>query len=484
MIKRLKNDTFEPRIEKTVMPSFTTEIENYELDKDDTVVKYEMNMIELPFFSRDDRVKPNIAKKYIFSENQYVQVVPGNQKRCGYKILQDFDEKIFYALMRLYRKNNSRRIVTTIYELLTMAEIMIGIKEYARAKESVFRLHDTSIECCNILYSADNKKRISDERNISILQSVRIINLEDMTLTDKEEFKDRIKDSLKEIVVVELSDFIEQNIINKGFLYYDAEKLLEIDNGTARKIYIMIEKWRGWKKSDIISRSCRFLASRIPMSWDSSNIPSTIRNLENAVNELKEKNLIGDFILNRAKPLKDSEITFFFEGATETARLIKIEKENQKLAKETGQENIQIIEQLNFDFSKTASAVLSPEEKLISLIHPKEQTEQIKDLIKRFLNEKGEAFVKSNIEYSLKNSKENFGMFLTLSLFQDFGQHLRLENENNAFKTWFNGLTIDEKDKMHAAYQKAYGNTKPFFSLSESEKNQWRNFIMDNYYRK
>jgi len=428
MARKPKKNTTGYTTETTVLPNIITEEERYNLDKDDTVVQYEMNLIELPFFSRDDRAKENVAKKYIFSENQYVHVIPGNLEECGRKIPQDFDEKIFYAILRLYRKGSGRRIVTTFYELLTLAGFKLdGGKDYIRAKESIHRLRGTTYECSNILYNAEKTQRISDKRYVQILQSARIVKLEDLSNSEKEEIKDRLKDSMKEVVVVELSDFIEQNILAKGFLYYDAVKLLNIDNATARKMYIMLEKWRGREKTDTVKRSCRFIASRLPLSWEQTNIPGTINVIEKAASELRGKGMIGEYEIERSRPLRDSVITFYFSGAAETARIKRMEYENRILNVSTGHENLEIKKtdesiQLTFAEFEVKNDSFSL---LISILPFADRTAFNRELLTRYLGSKGKDYVESNIKYCIENAKD-FSKMLPAALENDYAEKQRL----------------------------------------------------------
>ena len=323
------------KIEKKLLPEITIEEERYDLEKDDALIKYEFNMIELPFFTKDDRIGKNVAKKYNFTDDSFMEVAPSYLPESGQKIPQEFDEKIFYAILRLYYRHEVKKIKTTIYELLALAgmgEDSMGMM-YGRARESILRLQGTSIICKNILYDAEKRKRLTDARHVRILQSARIVKMD--SLDEKERNEMSAKKSVKEVVIIELSDFIEQNIAAKGYLSYDAEKLIEIDNGTARKMYLLIEKWRGWEKTDVIRRSCRFLASRIPLSWEDKNISGTIRVIERAAKELKTRGLIGDYQLVREGKTKNTEVLFFFEGATTTARILALWRQHAQQSVET-----------------------------------------------------------------------------------------------------------------------------------------------------
>ena len=88
--------------------------------------------------------------------------------------------------------------------------------------------------------------------------------------------------------------------------------------------------------------------------------------------------------------------------------------------------------QLNiFDMQqKVVDVVLVPEENIILdelfvLIPEADRIEKNKNLIKKYLDERDENFVKSNIEYTIKNAK-NFSAMFWMALEKDFGEKDRL----------------------------------------------------------
>jgi len=338
-----KNEVSKFSIQRTVDikgPKATIEEEIYNIQEDSALIQYEMNMIELPFFTRDKNIGKAVGKKYIFSKDQYMEVIPSATKESGYKIPQEFDEKIFYSIMQLYRKQGRRKIITTIYEILKLAGYGDNRKEYVRVKESLDRLKGTAYIFSGIFYDKEKNIRVKDRVNETILQGAAIREITELNEEDRKLFgRDTSK---KSVVIITLSDFIENNIKSKGFLYYDSDKLIEVTNSTSRKLYLLTSKWQGWEKKKEIRRSCSFLASRIPLSWDKRNIPGTINVLEKAAKDLVEKGLIGDYLLERNKPLSGSYLTFNFEGAENTAKAKAIRRENENLSTETGQENFMI----------------------------------------------------------------------------------------------------------------------------------------------
>lgn len=447
-------------------PTPKVEEEIYNLQEDSALIQYEMNMIELPFFTRDKNVGEAIIKKYIFSGNQYMEVIPSSDKSSGYKIPQEFDEKIFYAIMQLYRKQGKRKIITTLYELLKLAGYGDRKEEYERAAQALDRLSGTEYVFSGIMYDKKNNRRIKERVKNTILQRYGIREIEDLSKEEKEAFG-REKAN-KNVVVIEISSFIEENIAAKGFLYYDAEKLLDVRNSTARKLYLLISKWQGWEKSNSIRRSCNFLASRIPLSWESTNIPGTINALEKAAEELREKSLIGDFILTRRKPLSNSEMIFNFDGAEETAKSREIRRANLELNTETGQEGL-IIDAVIDDRQSTIFDTPAFQEigDIMEMLPESSRTETNRKMIER-LRTKGVEYITSNIIYTAKNCKDNFDAYLRKSLEGDYAKgdrekaQLKRKKEHDEEKH-----SAKKTEELRSSAENAYRK------LTQEEKDIW-----------
>jgi len=296
------------------------DIINYELDDDveaNNLIKYEFNMIELPFFTRNKKVENGRAKRYTFSERNksYMRVVPsGDPQLISNKIPQEFDEKIFYGILKLSREQNSKEVITDYFTLAKSANVHYNHLE--RIRDSLERLNSTSIEIRNLFYNADNKQGMTTKEDFRILQHLTTITFEDIKELepDKQEYyKKYFRNSkISEVLIIGISDYMYRNIEQKGFLYFNQESLLDVENAAARKLYILITKWHGWEKKNIMRRSCRFLASRIPFSWEKTAIPGTVKSLEKACQVLKEKNLLLDYLVIRRKPLTKSLIVFSF----------------------------------------------------------------------------------------------------------------------------------------------------------------------------
>lgn len=351
--------------EDAVVTPVEEETVNYCLDEsieayNDSLIKYEFNLIELPIFSKNDKIKDHISKKYVFSakDNSYVRVSPsGIPSLLSNKILQEFDEIIFYAILKMSRAQNSKTVITDIYTLLSEAKIGHHGDSYKRARDSIQRLKHCTIEVSNTFYDAKSR-RAGFTREFNLIQTLDIISFDKLNeLSEEEYFKYKKyfnKRKIKDIIVLTINDYIMENIQYKGYLNFDTDALINIKNGTARKLYVLLMKWQGYEKKEKLIRSCRFLASRIPLSFDKKNVSGTLRILDTACAQLKRLKLIKGYRLVRSKPLAESRIDFHFfsihdHDLVQNPKRKLIWKENQKLGAKTGHEDLQIEKVNEFD---------------------------------------------------------------------------------------------------------------------------------------
>lgn len=426
-----------------VLP-IVTESVDYDLDDDkeltnnSDLIKYEFNLIELPFFTKDKTIGDGVAKQYNFSKNkeQYMRVVPsGDPHLKSNKIPQEFDEKIFYGIMKLSKEQNSDVVITDYFTLAKVSGVLYKNKE--RINDSIQRLRTCRFELNNLFYTAENSEIARERKDFNILQDLeeydlkRVLNLKDVA--KKELYRKYFRNSKIDcILVMTLSKRIYSNITNKAFLYFNQQHLLEIDNATARKLYLLITKWQGWEKKNQIRRSCRFIASRIPLSWEKkTNVPGTIKCIDSAAALLKSKNLISDYFLAKTKPIEDSYIDFYFNG--ETNKVIEYNRRAAS-AHTTGQENI-VINSVENDFIDDRQATIfdifdfAPEIKELFDKLPEEQkTDSVKKIFEKFAA-KGFDYVKSNVDYALEKCSDNFPAYLNMALKEDFAADQRQKAE-------------------------------------------------------
>lgn len=471
------------------------EEEFYDLVKDNRSIQYEMNMIELPFFCRDDKLRENVTKVYYFSSDRmsYIKVVPGSSQETGFKIPQDFDERIFYAIMVLYKRQGIK-IVTTVYELLNLAGIeSISQKEYARAKEALSRLKATQYYTRGVLYNREDGKVSQNESQDSLLQQVQFFTTADAP----KDLLDYFNPRRKEIVWIVVSEWLHSHIAAKGFLWYDSQKLLEVSNATTRKLYLLIEKWRGREMLMSLSKPTMFLASRIPLSWGKKNIGKTVSYLERSAEELKAQGLIGGWYLDKKSGLDKSELHFFFKEQTSSARLDVMRKLNAMLAVKTGMEEREMYcaesEQTTvFDLiGEPEKAARTALDSILQGLPDSCRTEEWERKLLQYMQDKGEAYVLSNIELTALKATDSFAGFLNGALQGDWGAGLREEKKKAAraaeiaagrfnekdVKEWWNSLSKEQRSSVIIEFKAKLGDlTLKFAEMSPAQRQEWESF--------
>ncbi len=487
-----------------IAPKPIVEEEFYDLTKDDRAIQYEMNMIELPFFCRDDKLRENVTKVYYFSPDRqsYIKVVPSPSEDTGYKIPQDFDERIFYAIMVLY-KRQGKRIVVTIWELLSLAGVeAVNNEKYARAKEALNRLHGTRYLMQGVLYNKEKGTVEQKERKLNLIQELAFFT----TANAPAELQDYFNARRKEVVLIVLSDFLHTHIEAKGFLWYDSQKLLEVSNATARKLYLLLEKWRGAEHLMKVSRPSRFFASRIPLSWDKKNIAKSVSYLQRSAEELQKKGMIGGWHLEKKDGLEKSEFHFFFEEQTDSARLDVMRKLNEALAVRTGMEEREMFavedrQTTVFDMSKQAAPVEKEGlDKMLELLPDACTTEEWRRKLEYYMKEKGEGYVLSNIEYTAKRAPESFTGYLHSALQGDWGAELRAEKLRDKkaaavaagdfttedVRNWYRNMSNEDRGLVYCKFQEKvlFNFNRKRSDLDTDERSLWEDFLVVAYRQK
>ena len=481
--------TKKQRFEQQDIVNSAREIEEfeYQLESDASLdlIKYEFNLIELPFFTKDKKVRENVSRRYIFSENESMLLTPSAKDGViSHKILQEFDEKIFYGILRLAREQKSGKIITDYYSLAKISGVDYH-RFLERIKDSVERLSEVDIEFNNLFYDARFKRKVKGKDHFRLLQRARIYKFDDIVDLNSDIDLDEseretckkyfFKRRMSEILILELANHIYSNMANKGFLAFSHSNLLLIDNSTARKLYVLITKWHGYDlknaaKSNSLIRDCKFIASRIPLSWQTStNIRDSIDSIESAAEILKSQSLIKDYVLTKTKPLSDSVIEFVFYPSNDV-----ISKYNVLAASQiTGQEDSRIV-RINdemqatiFDIASAAADV----ENLFREIPEAERTESLKKLLEKFAT-KGSSYIKSNILYTNANCPENYPGYLARALAEDYAATEREKAELKAKRE----KEKKERETAAAAAEKARKEelqrraVEKYESMTEEEK--------------
>ncbi|WP_448822003.1 hypothetical protein [Cetobacterium sp.] len=281
-----------------------SEIEN---EKNHSLVRIDINMIEYPLFTKSTSKKKNQIIRYFFnrSKEAYIQVNPTS----GDYIPGELEERVFIALLKIMRdKRYHNTFYTTISEILTS----MGIAQesfkgfYGRISKALVRLSQTSYTFKNSLYSNKIKGIIEEQINTNIM-NIHMISLKQAQESEKELFTDR---RIKEVIKVSISEHFYDNIIRKGYLVYDSQLLLSMDNPITRALYMLINKLR-FNRMYIKVLSIN-LIKRIPLSENIQKIGRTIKVIEKSCQELKKMNLIADYTVIKNSKWIESEFEFYF----------------------------------------------------------------------------------------------------------------------------------------------------------------------------
>ncbi len=407
-----------------------------EMEKKEGMVRYEMNVVELPFFSKDKKVKVNEIKTYHFSKrrNTFMRVIPGLDR----KIPLEFAEKLFIVLLQIQKENGYlKTIYTDINYLIDKLNIQVNGKNRRLIWEAILDLSRTTYVFNNVYYLKENQDQkgmiVKDLLETRILEEVRKIKVEDM----KDEDKGHIRNSyVKEIIKITFSTYIQTNIVNKGYLLFNSKQLLGIKSSVTRSIYQMIEKWRN-NKEEMTVFSKR-LASRIPLSWKKENISSTVSRLKRSFKELEEMELI-------------KSAKFFRNGHNEESYFMVVFN-NSRLSQAyyvTGQENMEIediesFENVNETISK--GSVVNNLEPLNFIVDKKQidelfmifplrarELKSLKRNIKSALEKYDFEYVKYNAEYTVLNAKRSYLKYFTGSLENNWAEEYA-ENKKRQVK--------------------------------------------------
>ncbi|MGL4358239.1 MAG: hypothetical protein ACRCXX_12775 [Cetobacterium sp.] len=281
-----------------------SEIEN---EKNHSLVRIDINMIEYPLFTKSTSKKKNQIIRYFFnrSKEAYIQVNPTS----GDYIPGELEERVFIALLKIMRdKRYNNMFYTTISEILTN----MGIAQdsfkgfYGRISKALIRLSQTSYTFKNSLYSNKIKGIIEEQINTNIM-NIHMISVKQAQESEKELFTDR---RIKEVIKVSISEHFYDNIIRKGYLVYDSQLLLSMDNPITRALYMLINKLR-FNRMYIKVLSIN-LIKRIPLSENIQKIGRTIKVIEKSCQELKKMNLIESYTVIKNSKWMESEFEFYF----------------------------------------------------------------------------------------------------------------------------------------------------------------------------
>ncbi|MGL4935584.1 MAG: hypothetical protein ACRC51_08905 [Cetobacterium sp.] len=292
--------------------------ENFFVDesslKNKELIRVDINIIQFPIFSKNTRRKVNQIVKYYFNRNHdtFITVTP----KAGDYIPGETEEKIFIALMQIMKERGlPRKFIVSATDLKN--KVKFSTTKYNKLVEnSLSRLASTSYIFKNTLYSNEKGGILSEKIETSIF------NIKTLSLSEEKNGKYRNIYPDKRVKIayeIEFSEHFYKNIIKKGYMVYNGEKLLEIETSTARTIYMLIEKLRFnnlYLKLDTL-----FLIRRIPLKYSSKNMNQTIGTLEKSFKELVERKLIKNFKFIKETTWENSEVEINFNDEVNSKKL-------------------------------------------------------------------------------------------------------------------------------------------------------------------
>lgn len=254
-------------------------------------VKYELNLINLPFFLSNKNIDSSIVKNYIFSETESMRVIPSkNPKMISNKIPQEFDEKVFFGILQLSEMQGSNTVVTDYLKIAQSAGV--SYHNLQRIKDSVERLANTVFEFNNVFICAG--RGICNELSFSLISSFSLA-----------------KKGNKNILTLTIAEPVYNNL--KAGLFLSTEPLDKRElfslNVIERKIYLMLMCVHTRKKLDSFSFDCKSIALKTALPWN-RDVTDSIRCIASAVSRL---NWLGWVVLKLVKrnPLSDSYVRIF-----------------------------------------------------------------------------------------------------------------------------------------------------------------------------
>lgn len=452
------------------------------LVKNKELIRIEMNLIQLPIFSKNTKRKVNQVVKYFFNSNRdtYITVTP----TAGNYIPGEMEEKVFIALMQIMKeKGMPKQFVISGANLRDKLKLNTG--RYADAiKSSLLRLSETNYKFKNTMYSSELKGTINKEVSTPIL-TLEIITL---SLKQNEKYRKAFDDKrIKEVYKISITDHFYSNIIQKGYMVYNSRILLEISTSTARTIYMLIEKLR-FEKTELKIDTI-FLIKRIPLKFDKQHLSQTMKTLKRSFSELKDKNLIEDFKIIKESTWEKSEIEIFFHEKSKEEkqqRFFEDRNDFRKLLTETTvsdteHEMIEDAEIIEKSTPIESTVVVTQEmiDKILGLMPSKARSlKTMPKTIKEAILEYGYSKVESVAIYMKKNKVEKVRAYFIKAL------------ENNWCEDEAVVIQMPKKDVLKDSQefvkqdepQKNYAKELEYFSsLSSEEKEELQQKVYRAY---
>lgn len=452
------------------------------LVKNKELIRMEMNLIQLPIFSKNTKRKVNQVVKYFFNSNRdtYITVTP----TAGNYIPGEAEEKVFIALMQIMKeKGMPKQFIISGTELRDKLKLNT-IRYGDIIRSSLLRLSETNYKFKNTMYSSELKGTINKEVSTPIL-TLEIITL---SLKQNEKYRKVFDDKrIKEVYKISITDHFYSNIIQKGYMVYNSRILLEISTSTARTIYMLIEKLR-FEKTELKIDTI-FLIKRIPLKFDKAHLSQTIITLKKALKELKDKNLIEDFKIIKESTWEKSEIEIFFHEKSKEEkqqRFFEDRNDFRKLLTETTVsdtehemiEDAEIIEK-STPIESTVIVTQEMVDKILGLMPSKARSlKTMPKTIKEAILEYGYSKVGSVAIYMKKNKVEKVRAYFIKALENNWCEDEAVVIQTPKKDVLNDSQEFVKQDESQKNYEK---ELEYFSSLSSEEKEELQEKVYRAY---
>ncbi|MDQ5921379.1 MAG: hypothetical protein QG673_1437 [Pseudomonadota bacterium] len=466
-------------------------------------VKVDFNVIELPLFSQNNKLKTNMGAVYTIDKkrNIAVEVIPG----AGLTIPNDFDQRVYLALVQIaieFKEKHKfeqipNKIYTTYYEIFVKLKMSMRGEINDRIYKSLRKLHATVYNLWNCFYDA--KAGIKNGVYTSnFIHSIEVIPTDSKGAQEAMNYIGVTKSS--NVISLELNSFFLDNIIHKkGNLIHSFNELITLEDPIARNIYLYCDKNRFWygKKHFNTDKKIRItakrLASVIPLNFKMNAVSVTINRIRKALEFLCKNDMIVEFVEYKGKPLSETYYEVSFGWSREDKEYVLTGRENfeistvDEIEANSDKSTITIEETKEVDFSTgaitkiTTNNVIDVEsiiieeveihENIIGIIEPilSKITDETKKLLNEYYLAKGKVCIEASIEYANTKAKTNYNKYL-----QD-----TLKNE------W--ALSLIEKYKNREAKQQKEAqkvNTEIYKKKQEEQQEQINQQLIENEYYK
>lgn len=274
----------------------------YEIEREED---YKYSFLELPIFNRDRKIGEGVNKRYTlnYKTNSYVEVKAAYFKdENEYRNINEFDEKIFYGLIKLYWETRNEYIITDYFEILKSAKIAYNGATFKRVTEGMQRLLNTEVLTKNINGIPDG--------TINLLTDLKVIE-RDKIESENSEHKDIAakffrNSKIKRIIVIKLNPVLREELKK-----IDVENLNVLKKLNSKKIYTLIQKWFEYNERLVFEKKFSEISAFLPFNWGKTSVSRTVKYILEAFEELKENDMIRKYEVIKTKPNADSLIKFY-----------------------------------------------------------------------------------------------------------------------------------------------------------------------------